>query len=241
MESLVLQQGDCNGPATYQAVMNYDFGAYIGVFMDIYLDDIIIYSDTIEDHVKHCRIVFDILRKEKLYLNSADKLQFYAEELKILGHVIDRDGIRMDPDKVDSVSKWEVPTNKELLAGFLGAVGFLAPDCANVRIPMGALSHLTGKNAQWRWGPTQQRAFEAIKEIVSKWQSHHRIAIDYSPTAARINILCDASLTGVGGVLTQGDDIHMSRIIAFYSAKFNSAQQNYPVHDRELYAIIQSL
>ena len=88
MESLVMQQGDCNAGATYQMLMNHIFGPHLGVFVYVYLDDIIIFSDTVEDHVKHIRIVFDILKKEKLYL-SPSKMQFFANELKILGHVID--------------------------------------------------------------------------------------------------------------------------------------------------------
>ena len=96
MESLVMQQGDCNAGATYQTLMNHIFASYLGVFVYVYLDNIIIFSDTIEDHIKHVRIVFDILRKEKLYLGPS-KMQFFAEELKILGHVIDDKGISMDP------------------------------------------------------------------------------------------------------------------------------------------------
>lgn len=143
MESLVMQLGDCNGTATYQTLMNHIFSPYIGVFMDVYLDDILIYSDTIEDHVKHIHTVFNVLREQKLFLN-ADKMQFFARELKILGHIIDDKGIAMDPHKIDSVVNWKVPTNKGLLSSFLGAVGYLAPDCADIRIPMGVLAPLTG-------------------------------------------------------------------------------------------------
>ena len=144
MESLVMQIGDCNAPATYQTLMNHIFAAYIGVFMDVYLDDIIIYSYTVEEHVKHIRTVFRILRENKFYL-SADKMQLFAQEINILGHIIDEHGIRMDPHKVDSVAKWKVPTNRALLQSFLGAVGFLAPDCFGIRIPMGVLTPLTGR------------------------------------------------------------------------------------------------
>ena len=118
MVSLVLQQGDCNAVATYQTLMNHLFGPYIGVFMDVYLDNIVIYSDTIEDHLKHIRIVMDVLRREQLYL-SADKMQFFTRRLEILGHVIDERGIEMDPHKVDKVANWKVPTNKGLLMSFL--------------------------------------------------------------------------------------------------------------------------
>ena len=92
MESLVMQQGNCNAGATYQTLMNHIFASYIGVFMYVYLDDVIIFLDSIEDHLKHVKTVFDILRKERLFL-SPNKMQFFAEELKILGHIVDDKGI----------------------------------------------------------------------------------------------------------------------------------------------------
>ena len=84
MVSLVLQMGDCNSPATYQNLMNYIFSSYLGRCIEVYLDDIIIYSDTLEDHVQHCKLAMDILRKEKLYL-SKGKLCILPDELKLLG------------------------------------------------------------------------------------------------------------------------------------------------------------
>ncbi|KAJ3487529.1 hypothetical protein NLI96_g3480 [Meripilus lineatus] len=219
MESLVLQQGDCNGPATYQTLMNQIFAPYIGVFMDVYLDDIIIYSDTIEDHMKH----------------------FFARKLKILGHVIDKEGIAMDPHKVDKIANWKVPTNKSLLSSFLGAVGFLAPDCQGIRIPMAVLTPITGSTSIWRWTETHQRAFEEIKSIVQKFRDHRRTTLDYSKGAPKINLVTDASMTGASGYISQGDDLKTAKIITFWSGKFNSAQQNYPVHEQELLAIVESL
>ncbi|THG93307.1 hypothetical protein EW026_g7894 [Hermanssonia centrifuga] len=122
MVSLVLQQGDCNAVATYQTLMNHLFGQFIGVFMDVYLDDILVYSDTLREHFEHVRKVVDILQREKLYLNK-DKLKFLQPELKVLGRIVDDGGIRMDPDKVDSVLHWKPPTNKQLLQAFLGVSG----------------------------------------------------------------------------------------------------------------------
>jgi Reverse transcriptase (RNA-dependent DNA polymerase) len=92
MVSLVMQMGDCNAPATYQALMNHSFFSFIGRFMDVYLDDIIIYSDTVEEHVTHVKKVLCILEKEELYL-SKKKLFFLATELDVLGHKIDNSGI----------------------------------------------------------------------------------------------------------------------------------------------------
>ena len=84
MVSHVVQQGDCNALATHQALMNHILSPYIGQFMDIYLDEIVIYSDSLDDHVKHVKIILDILKREKLFL-SCSKLHFLRAELKLLG------------------------------------------------------------------------------------------------------------------------------------------------------------
>jgi transposase InsO family protein len=208
--------------------------------MDVYLDDILIYSDTVEEHIDHIRIVLDVLRKEKLYL-SWDKMKFFARELVLLGHVITDQGIKMDPNKVDAIENWKAPTNKELLSGFLGSVGYLANGIRNVRIPMAALTPLTGSKKAFRWGPTEQRAFEQIKMMVAEHRNQYRTVINDKEGAPSINVTCDASLTGAGGHLSQGNDLENAKNIAFWSGKFNSAQQNYPTHERELLAIVESL
>ena len=240
MESLVMQQGDCNAGATYQTLMNHIFASYIGVFMYVYLDDIIIFSDSVKEHVEHIRTIFDILRHERLYLGP-NKMQFFAEELKILGHIIDEKGIRMDPHKVDKVLNWKTPTNKDLLRSFIGAVGFLAPDCKGIRIPMGHLSSLTTESRPWRWDATVQRSFDEVKHIVEKHRHDHRKALDYSEGADPIYVTTDGCLTGGGGYVSQGRDPKTANVVAFWSGKWNSAQQNYPVHELELLALVETL
>ena len=240
MVSLVLQQGDCNAVATYQSLMNYLFGPHIGVFLDVYLDDIAIYSDSLDEHVKHVRTVIDILRTEQLYL-SAGKLKFLCREMKVLGRIVDEDGIRMDPDKVDCVINWKVPTNKELLRGFLGSVGYLADDIATIRIPMGILTPLTGSEMSFKWDPTHQRAFEEIKRLVHQHREHHRVPLNYAPGAPRIWLVTDGSHGGVAGVVTQGDDFRRGLVAAFFSAKLTAAQMNYPVHEIEMLAGVEAM
>ncbi len=90
MLSLVMQR-DCNAPTTFQTIMNHIFSSYIGRFMDVYLDDIIIYSNTLEEHMKHIKLIIDIFRKEKFYLGES-KVHFLAKELKVLGHIVDHHG-----------------------------------------------------------------------------------------------------------------------------------------------------
>ncbi|KAG9221453.1 hypothetical protein CCMSSC00406_0010144 [Pleurotus cornucopiae] len=240
MVSLVMQQGDCNAPATYQALMNHIFSPYIGVFMDVYLDDIIIYSDTLEEHIQHVKTVIDVLTREKLYL-SEKKLHFLEKDLKVLGHVVDDSGIRMDPHKVDAVVNWKTPTNRDLLRGFLGAVGYLADDVASVRIPMGVLAKLMGDNTPFRWTDTHQRFFDEVKLLVDRFRSHSRRPLSYAKDADPIWLITDGSATGVAGVVSQGKEWRTARVAAFFSAKLNSAQQNYPVHEIEMLAGLESM
>lgn len=125
--------------------MNHIFSAYIGIFMDVYLDDIVIYSNTLKVHIEHCKIVLNILKKEKLYL-SESKLRFICNKAKILGQIVDDNGVRMDPDKVNTLVNWKTPTNKLLLTGFLGVAGYLVDNIDRVCIPMGYLHSLASAN-----------------------------------------------------------------------------------------------
>ena len=235
-----MQQGNCNASATYQMLMNHTFTSYIGVFMYVYLDDVIIFLDLVEDHLKHVKTVFDILHKEQLFL-SPNKMQFFAEELNILGHVIDDEGIRMDSHKVNKLVSWKTPMNKDLLRSFIGVVGFLAPNCKGVRVPMGHLSSLTTKSQPWRWDDTVQRSFNKVKQIVDKHRDQCQKALDYSPGTALIYVTMDGCLTGRGGYMSQGLNPKNVAIVAFWSRKWNAAQQNYLVHKQELLALVETL
>lgn len=240
MVSLVIQIGDCNAPATYQALMNYLFSAYIGVFMDVYLDDIIIYSDTLEDHVKHVKLILDILKREKLFL-SEKKMHLLCAEMKILGRVVDDEGIKMDPSKVDSVVNWKVPTNRDLLRGFVGSVVYLAGDLPRIMIPLAVLNNVTGDTVPFRWGETEQRAFDEAKGIVASMKGQHRTPLDYGKGSPPVNIVTDGCLTGIAGVVSQGESFKTAKVAAYFSAKLNPAQQNYPVHEIEMLAGVETM
>jgi RNase H-like domain found in reverse transcriptase/Integrase zinc binding domain len=159
-----------------------------------------------------------------------------------LGHVIDDQGIVMDPHKVDEISKWKTPTNKNLLLQLIGAAGYLADNCLNLWLDSAVLSTLTGATKIWRWGPTQQCTFELMKDAIQKYRNLHRTSLDYNvnPDTKPVNLVIDACQTGGGGIITQGIYPNVN-IIAFWSGKFNSAQQNYPVHECKLLAMVESM
>jgi hypothetical protein len=147
----------------------------------------------------------------------------------------------MDPEKVNSLRNWKTPTNCDLLCGFLSTAGYLAEDIDRIRIPMGILHELTGDTVPFRWEYTHQRAFQDIKEQVVRCKDHHRKPLNYSTTAPPINVVTDGCLSGVAGIISQGPNWKMAKVAAFYSAKLNPAQQNYPVHEIELLAGLEMM
>jgi hypothetical protein len=220
--------------------MNQLFGEYIGKWMDVYLDDIIIYSDTLSEHIEHVKTVLRILEREKLYL-SEKKLKFLCDEVKILGRVVDDNGIRMDPEKVDRVLHWKTPTNRDQCRGFIGSVGYLADDIYRVRIPLGVLSEVTGDTVPFRWDYAQQRAFEEVKQYAASCAPHCRVPLEYGPDAPPIYVMTDACLGGIGGVVCQGAHWKTAKVAAFFSAKLNPAQRNYAVHEQEMLAGVETM
>jgi hypothetical protein len=206
--------------------MNHIFSAYLGVFIDVYLDDIVIYSDTAEDHVKHVKIVIDTLCTNHFYL-SKHKLQFFKSELSILGHIVNDAGIWLDPHKVDKIVNWKTPTSKELLMQFIGSVGYLAAGCEGVRVDMQHLSKVAAWTTRWTWTPTDQCAFDLVKACVQAHREVRRRALDLQSAldgTRPVNLCTDASFTGASGVLSQGPDVLKADIIAFWSRKFDAAQ-----------------
>jgi hypothetical protein len=147
----------------------------------------------------------------------------------------------MDSEKVDSVLKWKVPTNRDLLRGFIGSVGYLADDIPNVRIPLGVLSTITGDTVPFRWGYVEQRAFDEVKTLVHHAREHRRAPLNYSEGALPIWMITDGCAAGISGIVSQGKDWKTAKIAAFYSAKLNPAQQNYPVHEIEMLAGIETM
>ncbi len=209
--------------------MNHLFSSYIGVFIDVYLDDIIVYSDTIEEHAQHCEIIFDILQEQQLNL-SEKKYQILVKKLHILGHIVDDNSIKMNPSKADMILNWKIPTTYELLSGFLSLVGYLMDNINHVWVLMGILHTLTRVTVPWNWTETHQ-AFEQVKKYIHHWREHHWVSLDYSKEASTINMVTDASSIEIASIVNQGEDWKNAKVVAFFLAKLNSVQQNYSVYE----------
>jgi len=147
----------------------------------------------------------------------------------------------MDPEKVDCILHWKPLTNQTLCHEFIGTVGYLADNIFKIQIPLGILSEACTKTKPFNWDFTEQHAFDTIKQYVAACAPHLHVPLNYSPNHDPIWVMTDACINGVGGVIAQGLNWKSAKVAAFYSAKLSSAQQNYPVHEQELLAGIETM
>jgi len=166
------------------------------VFKDlvIYIDDIIIFLDTYDEHVATLRKVLQRLLDEKFWL-KASKCQFFTKRLDILGHILTADGLHMDPKKRKKALDFKVPSNHRELRGILVVVIFLSKFCPELASWSSTLSELQGENAPWRWTDTHTSALEKIKELVNSPQILK--PCDHFSEAPKY-LVCDASGIGLG-------------------------------------------
>ena len=235
--SNVVQQGDCNAPATFQRLMTSIFRDVIGIYVHVYLDDIFIYSDSVKEHEEHLQTVFERLRENHLYLKWK-KCQLYAKEIECLGHIIDDNGIHTDTDKMDRIRNWRTPRNYNEVQRFVGLVNYVSNFLPNVTTYTGPLTAMTKNGAPFFWRPIHEKCFQMIKVICCKTPILK--PVDYE-TEEPIWVICDASKTGVGAMYGQGKDWMTCRPAGFMSKKFSSAQQHYAVHEMETLAILEAL
>lgn len=237
MLSNVLQQGDCNGPATFQRLMTNVFRRHIGIFVHVYLDDIFVYSNSLAEHEEHLRTVFETLRSNHLFL-KAKKCDLYSERMDCLGHIIDNRGLHADADKMARVRDWRTPRSYNDIQRFLGLVQYLAHFMPDVSAFTGPLAAMTRNGHAFDWRPIHQRCFDSIKHLACKTP----ILRPVDPARDEpIWVVCDASTSGIGALYGQGPDWATCRPAGFMSRKFTDAQHAYRVFELETLAILEAL
>lgn len=243
-EYVVMPMGLTNAPATFQRMMEAVLRPFLTDFCMVYLDDIIIYSRTPEEHAEHIIKVLHALHRHGLKIKPK-KCELFHVRLKFLGHIIDVSGVRIrvlpNPDKVDAISKWEEPTNNTELQSFIGAVNYYArmiEGYADRAAPlMAIMSKKWNSNTKADfWTPEHSAAFEDLKEALKSAP----VLILPKPEAPFI-VQTDASNVALGGVLMQEIRPGDRGVVAYFSKKFSPAQRNWPVHERELYGLIHAL
>ena len=229
-EFLVMPFGLTNAPAAFMDMMNRVFKDYLDDFVIVFIDDILIYSDSKEEHARHLREVLSILKEKQLYAKFK-KCEFWLEKVTFLGHVVTKDGISVDPGKVEAVSTWPRPTNVSEVRSFLGLAGYYRRFVEGFSILAFPLTQLTRKNVKFQWTDTCEESFQELKR---KLVSAPILTI---PTdSGGFVVYSDASKYGLGCVLMQN-----GKVIAYASRQLKEYERNYPTHDLELAAVVFAL
>ncbi|KAG7572474.1 Zinc finger CCHC-type superfamily [Arabidopsis suecica] len=229
-EWLVMPFGLTNAPSTFMRLMNQVLRAYIGVFVVVYFDDILVYSKSLDEHLEHLKLILNVLREEKLFANFK-KCTFCSDNLVFLGFVVSADGIKVDEEKIKAIRDWPIPKTVGEVRSFHGLAGFYRRFVKDFSTLAAPLTEVIKKDIGFKWEQAQDDAFHALKEKLTN--AHVLVLPDFLKT---FEIECDASGVGIGAVLMQD-----KRPIAYFSEKLGGATLNYPTYDKELYALVRAL
>jgi Reverse transcriptase (RNA-dependent DNA polymerase)/RNase H-like domain found in reverse transcriptase/Integrase zinc binding domain/Chromo (CHRromatin Organisation MOdifier) domain/Retroviral aspartyl protease len=259
-EWTVLPMGLTNAPAVFQSVMNTIFGRHLNKFVCVYLDDILIFSKTREEHYEHLRIVMDLLRKHDLKAKMK-KCEFFKTELKFLGHIVSREGMCPDPAKVATIVNWPRPRSVYEVRSFLGLANYFRRYIKGYAATAAPLTDLlkgldkkdrTGKAMRWRRIP-EAEVQRLEEEFSQRWAANPKCqqsfeTLKHALVSAPVLVLPDfdkhfelvtdacTSAPAVGAVLMQD-----GKPVAYYSRKVSGAEENYSATDIEMLAVISAL
>ncbi len=221
-----------NAPAIFQRLMNKILRPYIGKFVEVYLDDVIIHSRSKEEHIKHVRAVFQKIRKANLKLKPT-KCKWFEQELTFVGYKIEINSIRSDPRNIEKIKNVQVLSNTIQLRGFLGLAQYYRQYVKDYVDIAGPLYNMLKDNAPEYWGPAQQATFDNLKEKLTSEPIRIHPNFDKS-----FKLYTDASDTGLGAVLAQDDEESKERVITYDARRLNSAERVYPTTEKECLVIV---
>ena len=233
-EYVVMPFGLTNAPASFQNMINHVLRNFIDKFVVVYLDDILIYSENLEQHRQHVKMVLQALREAKLLVNPA-KSEFEKEEVHYLGYVVSAGKIQMEDSKVSAVRDWPTPQNVSDVRSFLGLANYYRMFIRQFGKIATPLTNLTRKDVEFQWKDEEETAFNALKKRITD-EPVLRMADPTKP----FEVETDASDYALGGQLSQADENGKMHPVAFFSKKLNGPQLNYQIHDKELMAIIEA-
>ena len=188
------------------------------------------YSKNHEEHEKHLKLVLQRLRKKKLYAKFS-KCSFWLEEVAFLGHIVKKDGVTVDPEKIKAVIDWQRPASVLEVRRFLGLAGYYRRFVEGFSKIVGPMTRLLHKGERFVWTAKCEKSFEELKKrLVSA------PVLTLPTTGREFTVFCDASIQGLGCVLMQEE-----RVVAYASRQLRPHEQNYPVHDLKLAAVVYAL
>jgi transposase InsO family protein/predicted aspartyl protease len=231
-EFLKMPFGLCNSVSTFQRAMSELLKPLLNQGVTLFVDDIVVYSDTIPGLIQRLRQVFDLLRSDNLTLHPG-KCVLFRTEVKVLGHRVSNEGIHPLNDKVEVIESWPTPKNKRETRSFLGLCSYYrqyVADFARIAAPM---HKLTGKNACWEWTERENESFMSLKQALQTTP-----VLQLFDPAKPVMVDCDCSGYALGGVLVQPDEQGNEKPVAYYSRCLNKAEASYCVTRQELLAML---
>lgn len=234
-EYCVMPFGLCNAPGTFQNMISDILRPYLDTSVVCYLDDICIFSKSREEHIIHVRQVLQTLLQNNLYV-KASKCTWHADQVGFLGFILSKDGIGMDPAKIEAVVGWPEPANVHDLQVFLGFANFYRNQIGYYSKGAKQLTSLLKKDKEWTWGESESDAFRKLKECFVRAP----IRTHFDPNKESV-VETDASGGAIGGILSQYDEQGTLHPCAYFSRSLQAAELNYKIYDKELLAIVECL
>jgi hypothetical protein len=229
-EYLVMSFGLTNAPAHFMYLMKSVFMPELDKFVVVFIDNILIYSKSKEEHAQHLYVILQWLWNHQLYAKFS-KCAFWLKEVPFHGHIIFATGIAVDPSKVQEVLDWKSPKLVTQIRSYLRLAGYyrwFIPNFSKIAKPM---TQLLEKEAKFKWSPQCEEAFLTLKKLLTT------APVLAQPDIEKLfDVYCDASSMGIGGVLMQD-----GRAIAYASRQLRRHEEHYPTHDIELLAVIHTL
>ncbi|GJZ98981.1 putative reverse transcriptase domain-containing protein [Tanacetum coccineum] len=229
-EFQVMPFGLTNAPVVFMDLMNRVCKPYLDKFMIVFIDDILIYSRNKKEHEEHLKTILELLKKEELYAKFS-KCEFWIPKVQFLGHMIDNQGIHVDPAKIESIKDWASPKTPTKIRQFLGLVGYYRRFIEGFSKIAKSMTKLTQKGVKFDWGDKEESAFQLIKQKLCN------VPILALPKGNEdFMVYYDASHKGLNVVLMQRE-----KVIAYASRQLKIHEKNYTTHDLELRSVVFAL
>jgi hypothetical protein len=228
-EFLVMPFGLTNAPSTFQGLINDIFKPYLRKCVLVFFNDILIYNKNLQNHLKHLKVVLELLQQHQLYAKLS-KCHFGCQEVEYLGHVISEDGVKVDPNKIDAMLKWHVPRNHKALRGFLGLIGYYRKFVKGYGGIATPLTNLLKKNS-FAWNEKAERAFNQLKEAMTTPP-----VLGLPDFTKAFIVECDASGEGIVVVLMQ-----TGQPLAYLRQGLKGKSLHLSTYEKELLTLVMAL
>jgi transposase InsO family protein len=227
--------GLCNAPSSFQMLMSTVLKDLLFKSVIVYVDDLIVFSPNFEAHLKDLQQVFNKLKSANLTVNPS-KCHFAQDSVEYLGHILSKEGIKPNPNKIAAVTTYPTPKNQKEVRQFVGLANYYRRFVKGYSTIAAPLFQLLKKDVEWYWSSECQQAFEKLKDNLTKSP-----VLAYPDTKRQFIITADASTFAIGYILSQKDQDNKERVIEYGGRALRQAEKNYPIRELEALAILEGV